>query len=285
MRQDGTVSARSQPQYFPVDGKPWRLAMGLRPLTVDRWIEVDDRREVELQQKSKLINNERSTVVATLPSSLEAQEELEGLVSKNLEEFHPGLRVDLLQDRDPIVRASASIQEDCCILEFNDSEWVLTAACVCFPSRWALTEKIGRDLTEIHAPVPRYDTTLASPVDAFFDRLQPGQPKWRLNWTVLDTDELHLPTDSAHRRPELLPDLGDLTIRVERQTLRKMEQSGAVVFTIRNYTTPLSVMCKDNGARVALLETLKTVQPDVAVYKGWTSLLEPLITWLQENER
>jgi hypothetical protein len=257
--------------------------MGLRPLTVDRWIEVDDRREVELQQKHRLIKDARSKVVATVPSSLEAQEELEGLVSQNLEEFHSGVPIDFLQDPDPIVRASSAIQEDCCILESDDSEWILTAACVCFPSRWALTEKIDRNLTAIHAPVPGYETTLANPVDAFFDRLQPGQPKWRLNWTILDTDELHLPTDSAHRRPELLADLGDLTFRVERQTLRKMERSGAVVFTIRNYTTPLSVMCEDAGARLALLETLKTVQPDVAAYKGWTPLLEPLLAWLHEN--
>jgi hypothetical protein len=80
-----------------------------------------------------------------------------------------------------------------------------------------------------------------------------------------------------------LADLGDLTFRVERQTLRKMERSGAVVFTIRNYTTPLSVLCENNEARVALLETLRTVQPDVAAYKGWTPLLEPLLAWLHEN--
>lgn len=254
--------------------------MGLRPLTVDRWIEVDDRREVELQQKHRLIKDARSKVVATLPSSLKAQEELEELISQNLEEFHSGLSVDPLEDPEPIVRASSAIQEDCCILESDDSEWILTAACVCFPSRWALTEKIGRGLTAIHAPVPGYDTALASPVDAFFDRLQPGQPKWRLNWTILDTDELHLPTDSAHRRPELLPDLGDLTFRVERQTLRKMERSRAVVFTIRNYTTRLADLCANQEAKSALLETLKTVRPDVAAYKGWTPLLEPLISWL-----
>jgi len=283
MRQDGTVSTPSQPQYFPVDGKPWRLAMGLRPLTVDRWIEVDDRREDELKQKFELISHNRSIVVATLPSSLHAQEELEELVTNNLVEFHPGLRVDPFQDQDPIVRASASIQEDCCILEQVESEWILTAACVCFPSRWALTEKIGRGLTAIHAPVPGYDSTLASPVNAFFDRLQPGQPKWRLNWTILDTDELHLPTGSAHRRPELLADLGDLTFRVERQTLCKMERSGAVVFTIRNYTTRLANACADEEGKSALLETLKTVRPDVATYKGWTPLLEPLISWLQGN--
>lgn len=277
------VSTAFPPRYVPVDGKPWRLAMGLRALTVDKWIEVDGLREAELEQKRDLLRTARSTVVATLPHSLAAQEELEALVTKNLREFHPRVVVDVVNDPEPIVRTSAVLQEDCCILEHDGNGWVLTAACVCFPSRWTLTEKIGRDLMAIHAPVPSYVTLLSAPVEGFFDRLKPDQPKWRLNWTILDTSELHLPTGSAHRRKELLDDLGDLTFRVERQTLRRMENTGAVVFTIRNYTTPLSTLCRSQEVKDHLLATLQTVNHEVAVYKGWEILLRPLTEWLSRK--
>jgi hypothetical protein len=256
--------------------------MGLRPLREKDWIEVDSHRELELEQKANLVSAKRSVVVATLPSSSAAQAELEELVTENIATFHPNLTSTQIDDPDPIVRTGRSIQEDLCIMQPDGDRWLLTAACVCFPSRWALTEKIGRDLTAIHAPVPGYDTDLRAPVDAFFSRLRPDQPKWRLNWTILDTDELHLPTESAHRRNDLVAGLGELTFRVERQTLRSLEQTGAVVFTIRNYTAPLALLCENETTRLALLATLESVSPEVASYKGWTPLLRSLLTWLRE---
>ena len=257
--------------------------MGLRPLTERQWIEVDHNREAELNQKRELLRTVRSTVVATLPGSQGAQEELEAQVTSNLKAFHPEVTWTPIDDSDPIVRGSSLIQEDCCILENLENSWILTAACVCFPSRWTLTEKIGRDLLGIHQPVPGYADALNQPVNSFFDRLQPTTPKWRLNWTILDTEELHLPTESSHRRQELLGNLGDLTFRVERQTLRKLEKTGAVVFTIRNYTTPLSTLCADEHLRDSLLTTLQSVSPEITFYKGWISLLQPLTEWLSRT--
>ena len=104
--------------------------MGLRPLTERRWIEVDHNREAELNQKRELLRTVRSTVVATLPGSQGAQEELEALVTSNLKAFHPEVTWTPIDDSDAIVRGSSLIQEDCCILENLESSWILTAACV-----------------------------------------------------------------------------------------------------------------------------------------------------------
>src|ERR1043165_8901301 len=51
---------------------------------------------------------------------------------------------------------------------------VLLAGCVCFPSSWALEEKIGRLLDTIHTPVPTMNEPFANPVHKFLARLHPG---------------------------------------------------------------------------------------------------------------
>ncbi|HEY9662512.1 MAG TPA: heme-dependent oxidative N-demethylase subunit alpha family protein [Allocoleopsis sp.] len=55
----------------------------------------------------------------------------------------------------------------------------LTAESVCFPSHWSFLEKLGQALTQIHHPVPGYETALAQPVDYYFDRLKADYPDLR----------------------------------------------------------------------------------------------------------
>jgi hypothetical protein len=53
--------------YIPLEAKGWRMAMGLRPLDLAHWLEVDERREDELQQKRHLLDTAYDVVVATKP--------------------------------------------------------------------------------------------------------------------------------------------------------------------------------------------------------------------------
>jgi dimethylamine monooxygenase subunit A len=279
-----------------VDGAPWRLSMGLHRLDEREWLEVDARREGELREKARLLDTARDTVlVATAAGEAPSRELLETVLA-HLVAHHDVLdaagaeHVDLATgwpsrsaDRHPIEVASRLVQEDLCVL-VRDDEWRLVAACVCFPSRWSLRDKLGASLAEIHGPVPGFDRTLAAPGTTFFDRLSTARPVWRRNWTLLDTPELHLPSPAARRRPPEASgaDLGStLWFRVERQTLRRLPVTGAIVFTIRTSVQPLNeVVDTTPGFAAALRSTLSTVSEDVARYKGWTSLLAPLSEWL-----
>jgi dimethylamine monooxygenase subunit A len=281
-----------------VDGSPWRLAMGLHRLEDGAWLEVDEHRGPELRAKARLLDAASDTVLATLPAGDDASQELLAAVVEHLVAHHDVLDVtgSTLTERTtattidvdrlhPIDAASRVTQEDLCVLARDDEAWRLVAACVCFPSRWSLREKLGESLAEIHGPVPGFDRTLADPAATFFDRLAVTRAVWRRNWTLLDTPELHLPSPAARHRDD--PHDGELGtrlwFRVERQTLRKLPGTGAIVFTIGTSVRSLDdVVRTTQGFAEALRATLSTVDADVATYKGWSSLLTPLLAWLAD---
>ncbi len=274
--------------------------MGLHRLAESAWLEVDERRDRVLRQKAHLLDAERDTVLATLPTGDEPSRVVLAEVLGHLATHHDlldatgpritdrttGAVIDV-ERHHPIEAASRLTQEDLCVLTRDDGAWRLVAACVCFPSRWSLREKLGASLTEIHGPVPGFDRTLADPAATFFDRLTVARPVWRRNWTLLDTAELHLPSPAARHHPfDAVGDLGSrLWFRVERQTLRRLPGTGAIVFTIGTSVRPLGDLVRGTpGFAEALRRTLSTVDEDVAAYKGWSDLLAPLGAWLASVE-
>ena len=180
--------------------------------------------------------------------------------------------VETNESEHPLIGASRLVQEDLCVMQ-RDDDWRLVAACVCFPSRWNLAEKIGTSLDEIHSPVPGYSSALATPTRATFDRLEPDKSFWRLNWTLLDNPDLHQPGPvrvPGSAAPE------DWFFRVERQTIRRLARSRAVVFTIRNYVTALSKLIEDEVFIENLLHSLHTAPAATCEYKGWGDIAERL---------
>jgi Haem-dependent oxidative N-demethylase, alpha subunit-like len=247
--------------------------MGLRPLEPSSWLEVDERRDEELALKADLLARRRDAVVATRPEGDEASAELLGEVVTFLAEHRPDLARRVDRGEHPIIAASRLVQEDLCVL-VRDDAWRLQAACVCFPSRWDLASKIGTTLDAIHDPVPSYDVELAGPTNAFFNRLKPKRSFWRLNWTLLDSPDLHQP-QGARRAPA--GDLDQWYFRVERQTLRRLAGTGAIVFTIRTYVRPVrDVRRGDPDFAFNLMNAVKGAPLAVQAYKGWLGVAERL---------
>ncbi len=266
--------------YRPLDAKGWRMAMGLRPLDPATWLEVDDRRDEELALKRELLATRYEVVVRSQPAGDAPSAELFEEITRFLAREHPTLTLEPSGGEHPVVAAARLVQEDLCVMVRRD-QWRLAAACVCFPSRWELAEKIGRTLDEIHGPVPLYASRLASPTLAFFDRLGPERAFWRLNWTLLDDAALHQPS-SPRRAPE--GGLERWHFRVERQTLRRLERTGAVVFTIRTYVASAEELCaRYDDFASELLHSLETAPDEVLDYKGWRGLAPRLRAQLEDQ--
>jgi hypothetical protein len=166
--------------------------MGMRPLNLATWLQLDERRDEELALKAELLERKYDAVVATELAGDAASRELLEEVKAFLTAYHPLVSTATNASEHPIIQAGRLAQEDFCVL-VRDDAWRLRAACVCFPSRWDLTQKIGTTLDEIHSPVPRYDGELSTPTNSFFDRLRPERSYWRLNWTLLDHPDLFQP--------------------------------------------------------------------------------------------
>ncbi|RJK96430.1 heme-dependent oxidative N-demethylase family protein [Vallicoccus soli] len=291
------------PRYLPFEPGPHRLRVGTRTLDPATWVELGPDADAQLAEKRRLLAGRHADVVAVAdadpgPAAVRAagRELLDTLVG-HLLAHHPeryalrgGEVVDprdgaayLPAERDglhPVDLAARLVPEDLCLhLPGRDGVLRLVAASVAFPSRWVLAEKVGRPVAEIHAPVPGYAAAIGTPVDRVLERLDPARGLWRLNGSVLDHPALFQPRRPHREAPPRVPD--DVVLRVERQTLRRMPVSGAVVFTIRTHVDPLAALDGDAGARARVAGWLRALPGDLAAYKGLGALAPAVLAWLE----
>jgi len=272
--------------YMPVDGKPDRMHVGARVLDLTKWIEINSDYEKDLAQKRDLLSRKHDEVFVSLSLGDSGSREVLDLLTEHLpREFPDRWPVSISVDPDlhPLEAASLLVQEDLCLMSQVGKDWILSAASLCFPSRWDVRDKIGKNLLGIHGPVPHYEETIAVATQNIFDKLTVERPIWRVNWTVMDSGELHQPV--AVRNPDAMTVTRDnieqtLYFRRERQTLRKLPNSGDILFTIRTYTEVFSdVVARYPEFRENLGSTLEGVTPQMADYKGWAKILNEIQAW------
>ena len=274
--------------YMPVDGKPDRVHVGARALNLDDWIEINQDYEAYVAYKQELLSTKHDEVFVSLPMGDHGSREVLALMREHLPRVFPqrwptGVPVD--ESRHPLEAASLLVQEDLSLMTQVGTDWVLSAASLCFPSRWDVRDKIGKNLVGIHAPVPHYEEKIGTATQNLFDKLSVERPIWRVNWTVMDSGELHQPT--APRSPDAMQLSSEnieqaLHFRRERQTLRKLPESGDILFTIRTYTDPFATVVEQFPEfRRNIGSTIAGASPQTADYKGWVKILNDLQAWSQ----
>ncbi|MEQ1851968.1 MAG: DUF3445 domain-containing protein [Chthoniobacteraceae bacterium] len=157
----------------------------------------------------------------------------------------------------------------------EDGIFRLAGGVVCFPSSWALREKLGRPMNEIHAPVPGLNPALARQIDTFLDRLAPGAAWARDNWSLSRDAELnHHP---SRKRPRLDATITavDVWLRIERQLLFKLPETRAVLFGIRVDVHPLASLTPP--ALAGLAHAVQTMEPAALAYKGLAAARDALL--------
>ncbi len=167
--------------------------------------------------------------------------------------------------------AARAAWEDMCLLIRRPDEDIyrLVGAAVAFPTDWRPADKLGRPLTALHAPIHGYEEQLSSGVDRFMAKLKPGAIYGRCNWFIAPTDALRWEAEPAERAFAHITaeNAGEtLFVRSERQTLRKLPETGAIVFTIGVYVAPLGSLSPENVARMA--ESVATLPRPEAERRG-----------------
>ena len=275
-----------QPTHTPYDGSARPFTIGLKPLDLARWIEVDRHRDAYLAEKRRLYDEIPDKIFVAEEGTKAAQQEVLELIAGHLQRHLPALGADGApgspRSEPPLRIASLLVQEDLVLMRRGDDGWRLAAASLCFPSSWSLEEKFGRPLQDIHAPVPGFGrgTRTADLIHRIFDNLAVEQPVERFNWSLQAGADLYQPLSNVARagraraRPSRFPQAdvaANAFIRVERQTLRRLPGSGDILFTIRIYLDPMPVLERHAGRATlaasfaAQLAALDTAQLD---YKG-----------------
>lgn len=290
----------AQVVHLSFEPGPYRMAMGLVTQPESAWFELDDRYHEEMAERRNLLRTEHDSVFAALPRAAAASRETLDAVAAHLTTHHPGWFAadrDRLHnrltgetwtiaapDQHPLELAGRLVQEDLCLIELDDATPVLTAAVLCFPTRWILAEKLGKPLAEVHGRVPFYGDRLARPVDRFMQHVKPGHVAARLNWSVIDNGALFQPTGKwrrMHNDSITAENAGDtLFLRVERQTLRRLPCSGAVLFGIRVHSYQLARAIATPDLAAQLAEAVRALPEATAHYKSIPSIREALLGWL-----
>ena len=273
---DMQLNTTAQPIYLPEADQSAVARLGLHPLAASEWVDVDGD---FIQFHSHKVQQHRlrpQSVYGQLPGSEAAVAELGKLLQQHLLTEHAAdyaLTNNGLQHRpsglqfflpaENLWQISLWVQEDICLLQQINDEFLLTAASVCSPSNWHPADKLGRGLDKIHQPVPGYEEQLSRRVNALFAAMKPGKPLLRYNWSLQPGNELYWRDKLAPRDPAAAQ-----YWRVERQTLRRLPETGAIVFMIRIYLHRRSDIERDPEVKQNLQALLERLAADEKVYKG-----------------
>jgi len=185
---------------------------------------------------------------------------------------------------DALVEASLLVADDIVVMQPKSVDGgeqllVVVAGVVCSPSRWSIQTKLNSNMMAVHKPVPQYADHVGKAVDTTMARLRADQPMVRSNWTIEDHCALFQPV--APSGP-LVQDPTQLWIRMERQTLRALPQTGGSMFTIRTYQQPITeYVARGQDVASTLYSLVKRLPDDVAKYKSMLHYRDALLAWLE----
>ena len=300
--------------YFPFEHDQFTMSMGVQALGPGSLIEIDrDHYKEEIALKHQLLVEDTPYYCQALPQTEAVQWELLELLLPQLATHYPHwFTLTIEQDRWywhnhlldehtefhlgsleslpllPLHWLGRQIQEDLLLLDGNiEAGFPLVAGLLCFPNSWCLEEKLGQSFLAIHDPVPLFAERMGRSSQLLLQRLKAGRPVWRLNWAVRSVSRLDITPRAANEVQQSYATLTASTIgeqcllRVERQTLTRLPKTGAILFTIHTYQTPVAEIAADPMAAQKMSQVLISTPADILAYKGISPFIEPLLAYLQ----
>jgi hypothetical protein len=299
------VSIRPAAGTFARQAYAEAFTIGLKPLADPAaWLAPDARLPANLAEKDALIAARRGDVFRARDDTLDAQTEVLRLLADHLPAAFPdvyrrdgsdvlvaGCDMPVRLDEDdpaPFLTASRLVADDLVLMRKHDDGWRLVAASLCFPSYWSLAEKFDRPLAAIHAPVPGFaaGTRNAALIERMFDNLKPGIIVARSNWSVHDNGGLFRPQPHPSHLfagEDDLATLARMHLRSEDQTLRRLPETGDILFTIRVATDPMAGIFDHDGLAASLAARLRALNAAGRDYKGLQAGRDLLAGWLERG--
>ena len=284
------------PKYTPYLNGQGGVQIGLKPIEENNWLEIDDNFKSEIEIKKNLLLSNRNEVLQISESSLPAQKKLLKLILNHLKQYYPDkydfgegfIHVKALnetfdltkKDSIPIKIASMLVQEDLILMTPKEDEFYLEAASLVAPSHLSLIEKFSKSLMNVHEDVPGYKEKIGPRVNQIFNKLPTDRILERLNWSIYDSPELFQPIDHKQHVKVKKKSIKDLYLRVERQTIRKLQLHGSVVFTVRVHVDPLISISKNQNLLSSLKMAINKLPQETKEYKALDQIEEEVLNWI-----
>lgn len=265
---------------------PWEtfggaFAIGLSLIDPADWLEGGELDPAS--RKDALLAAHPDLVFAETPGSQAGQAEALALVETWAGRPGPGEGPDLL-------KAARLVADDLCLMQKAGADWRLAALSLCAPSFFDAGSAIGKSLAELHGPVPGFADRFLARTARIFDALRPDLVLMRRNWTLLNSGDLFTPHAAPIRARigEIAAEAAGeaLFLRVERQTIRRLPQTGGVLFTIRVWLAPLATLAAEPARLSAFATAWRKARADFRAYKGlarYDALVEGFLRAAGEN--
>ncbi len=304
-------------KYFPFPSG-FNLSMGTAPMkTGDLIVETDEHYIAEINLKRSLLTEDHAYYFNALPGSGPAEwDAVEAVINDLIKGESANFQADkssspqwlfrnkLLDENfnftfgddstlpcAPLDWIGRQVQEDLILL---NAAGEVIAGQLCFPSGWALHEKLGRQFMDVHAPLPEVMSPMIQSANKLLERIPLNKPVARNNWGFRLGDQLDFSSKhSATYRRRLDEDLPGMSredfgrkifLRVEHQTLTRLPRSGCILFTIHTYNSRLQAEATDPTRAQTLLSFLKTVPATLIEYKVMAPFYDKLIDYLETLE-
>ena len=257
---------------------PPQVHVGLSPIALERWLTPDDQ-AAWLPAKAALMDARFDETFAEAPHSRPGQEEAARLIGA-VAPVPSGPAA-------PLARAALAVSDDLVLVEPGPDGWTVSAISLCSPTYFTAAHALGKALGALHAPVPGGDPDLSGRIARVFSALRPDLVLERFNWTVQAGPDRFTPSIAPLRARAEAAAPHDaarlLHQRVERQTIRRLPQTGGVLFTIRVRLAPLAALIAAPEDRAAFARAWADAPPAFRTYKSWPAL-DPLVQALLAEE-
>lgn len=295
-------------------GPKYNVTMGLRSIHFDDWIQLDNHFPRYHADKARRLAERGDKCYATLPEAFPAAVELLDELTAFLPARYPTLyrRTAVGLDNlwsgesfntvarplaeDPIAMCARLVQDDLALmLERPDGQYYLVSGAILLAGFWRLQDKVGMPLSEIHTSgdVPQYKEKLERGMMNFFRRLKCDELYARNNYFIQVDDDLAWSWSiGSEDSPEISWNTAEKDravehhyYRSERQSLRRLPRTGAVVFTIRTYFHPVTEIAQEDYVPGRLASAVRSWGDDVRRYKGADKYGKVLLEYLDREHQ
>ena len=301
----------TRPLHRPYLSSGVLFQIGTRPMEPAQWLAIGPDHGAFLREKRARLSANPLPFYRTTPGSLAAQSELRERVVADLLAHHgdvftmvDGRLVDRVEGTvhdldnpalEPLAQISQFLEEDFILLQQVDGHEQITAASNAYSSSGRIVSSVGRSIPWAHKFVPTLNDQLGSRIDRVLGNIKTDAPVERFNWLLTPIASRLFPEDphaanaaAVGKIHEALADdparAGDLLwIRVERQTLLRLPETGALAFSIYTYSDPLSSLAGDSESLAAMQRLIGGYSEDRMQYAAMAPIRGAILKWLESR--